>query len=313
MSMDRAAAGSAGPFGTGPTVTVGTCDGIHLGHSSVLGFVADRARENGSRSILVTFEPHPLSVVRPQSAPGLLTTGREKREALAATGIDIVVFLAFTRSLSLYSPRRFIEEILVGKLGARTVVVGYDHGFGRDRSGDAATLRRAGREFGFEVALVPPLSVGGSPVSSSRVRRAVAAGLLEEAAELLGRPYSISGRVVRGDGRGRSLGFPTANLRVAPEKLLPPPGVYAVRAWLRAGSFAGALHLGPRPTFTESAPSVEVHLIDYPGSTFYGEIVSVDLLEMLRPVKTFSNTRSLAEAIRADVGRARKIWARSAS
>ena len=163
--------------------------------------------------MLVTFEPHPLSVVRPEHAPRLLTTGAEKKEVLATTGIGAAVFMAFTPTLSRYSPRRFIKEVLVGRLAARELIVGHDHGFGRDRSGDTNTLRRAGAELGFNVRTVPPLSIGGSPISSSRIRRAVGRGDLVEVEECLGRPYVLSGPVVPGEGRGAGHGIPDGQLR----------------------------------------------------------------------------------------------------
>ena len=289
------------PDRRGTIVTVGTCDGVHRGHREVLELTARRAAKSRRRSVLLTFEPHPLSVVSPEYAPELLTTGEEKREVLATTGVGNAVFMSFTRALSRYSPRRFVEEVLVGRLAAREIIVGHDHGFGRNRSGDAQTLRRVGAELGFEVRVVPPLSVGGSPVSSSRIRRAIARGELTEAAECLGRPYVLTGRVIRGEGRGARIGFPTANLDVPPDKLLPPAGIYAVQATLPDGRFAGALHTGPRPTFPGASASVEVHLMDYPGDPLLGERLRLDLMGFVRPIEAFPDAEHLAEAITRDV------------
>jgi len=290
-------------------VTVGTFDGVHRGHWAVLQEIRRRAKAAGRRSVLVTFDPHPLRIVRPQHAPLLLTTPVEKKEILAESGLDYAVFISFTERLSRYEPRRFVEEILVQRLGVEELVIGYDHGFGRDRSGDAQTLRDIGAELGFAVDVVAPIETDGEPVSSSRIRRAVSQGRMEEARACLGRPYSVRGVVVRGDGRGRHLGFPTANLQVdQADKLIPAPGIYAVRGVLRSGTHAGALHLGPRPTFQGSPPTVELHLLDFDGD-LYGAKVRVDFVARLRDVRPFDSAASLVEQMREDVEKAREILA----
>ena len=293
--------------GRGTVVTVGTFDGIHRGHWAVLQEIRERARETGRRSVLLTFHPHPLRIVRPEHAPSLLTTPVEKKEILAETGLDYAVFLSFTPTLSRYEPERFVREILVERLGVRELVIGYDHGFGRGRSGDVDTLRNLGGELGFEVDVVEAVTAGEDAVSSTGIRDAVSAGSMEEATRKLGRPYSIRGVVVRGEGRGRNLGFPTANLRVADgDKLIPPAGVYAVRGVLRSGTHDGALHIGPRPTFRGSPPSVELHLVDFEGD-LYGEVVRVDFVRYLRPVRPFETARALVEQMEEDVARARAV------
>ncbi|MSR23284.1 MAG: bifunctional riboflavin kinase/FAD synthetase [Gemmatimonadetes bacterium] len=293
--------------GKGTVVTVGTFDGVHRGHWAVLERIRARAAETSSRTVLVTFHPHPLRIVRPEVAPRLLTTPVEKKEILAESGLDFAVFLQFTHALSYYSPRRFVEEILVGRLGVGELVIGYDHGFGRGRSGDVDTLVEIGSELGFKVEVVGPVDMGEGPVSSTRIRDAVSAGEMELARAGLGRPYSLRGIVVRGDGRGRTLGFPTANLQVgSPDKLLPPPGIYAVRGVLRSGTFPGALHLGPRPTFQGSAPSIELHLLDFDRDV-YGEEVRVDIIKFLRPVVPFESAEALVRQMRLDLGRAREV------
>lgn len=294
------------PSDRGAVATVGTFDGIHRGHWEVLQKIRARADATDRRSVLVTFDPHPLRVLRPEKAPKLLTTPVEKKEILAESGLQYAVFLSFTEALSRYEPKRFVEEILLARLGVEELVIGYDHGFGRDRSGDPDTLVRIGRELGFGVDVVPPVSSGGEPVSSSRIREAISHGHVEEAASSLGRPYSVRGVVVRGEGRGRHLGFPTANLAVADgEKLVPPPGIYAVRGVLRSGTEAGALHLGPRPTFIGSPPSIELHLLDF-DRDIYGEEVRVDFVRYLRPVRPFASVAALVDQMREDVEAARR-------
>jgi riboflavin kinase / FMN adenylyltransferase len=290
--------------GRGTVVTVGTFDGVHRGHRAVLDEIVRRARGSNRRSVLVTFEPHPLRIVRPEAAPPLLTSAAEKKEALAATGLDCVVFLSFTPELARLGPVEFVEDVLLQRIGVQELVIGYDHGFGRDRSGGVDLLRVAGERHGFAVDVVGPVAAGGEAISSSRIRRALEAGDLEGAAEGLGRPPSLRGRVERGAGRGRTLNFPTANLALDdPHKLLPPPGVYGVRVWTRKGGamgVRGALHLGPRPTFPGAPPSVEVHLLDWEAD-LYGEFLRVDLLHPVRPIRPFPSVEELVAQIRQDV------------
>jgi riboflavin kinase/FMN adenylyltransferase len=293
------------PRDRGTVVTVGTFDGVHLGHWSVLQEIARRAAATGRRSALVTFDPHPLRIIRPEHAPPLLTTPLEKKEILAESGLQYAVFLPFTQELSRYEPRRFVEEVLVGRLRVEELVIGYDHGFGRGRSGDSDTLVRIGAELGFGVDVVPPVSVGGAPVSSSRIRTALQQHDMREATICLGRPYSVRGIVVRGEGRGRGLGFPTANLHVGDgDKLIPPQGIYAVRAVLRTGAHLGALHLGPRPTFQGSPPTIELHVLDF-DRDIYGAEVRVDFVQYLREIRPFSTLAALVDQMREDVEAAR--------
>lgn len=291
--------------GRGTVVTVGTFDGVHRGHWAVLQEIRRRAVESDCRAILVTFHPHPLKIVRPERAPLLLTTPVEKKEILAETGLDYAVFLSFNPLLASYSPRRFVEEILLDRLGMIELVIGYDHGFGQGRSGDVDTLRRIGDELGFMVDVVSPIRAGETPVSSTRIRKALLDGNVEEARVALGRPYCVRGLVVRGDGRGRKLGFPTANLFVPVNgKLIPPPGVYAVRGCLKRGVFDGAIHIGPRPTFTGSRPTIELHLLDF-SADIYGEEVKVEFIRHLREVRPFASAAALVEQLKYDVEAAR--------
>jgi riboflavin kinase/FMN adenylyltransferase len=288
-------------------MTVGTFDGLHRGHIALLHVLRSIAGEEGLPSVLVTFEPHPLYVVRPEAAPRLLTSRQEKIELLAQTGPDRVVFQRFDAALAALSPEEFVEGILVARLGLARLVIGYDHGFGRDRSGNADTLRAIGRRLGFRVDVVPPVALEGQPVSSSAIRRALSQGRVEEAAAMLGRPYAMRGRVVRGDGRGRALGFPTANLQLFDSsKLVPAAGIYAVRAHV-AGSTADALlHLGPRPTFPGATPTVEVHLLDFAGD-LYDHVLEVKLCARIRGVEEFANVSSLIRAMERDREAAREL------
>jgi riboflavin kinase/FMN adenylyltransferase len=243
--------------------------------------------------------------VRPEAAPPLLTTPAEKKEILAETGLDYAVFLSFTHVLAEYSPQRFVEEILIGRLGVQELVIGYDHGFGKGRSGDVLTLRDIGRDMRFTVDVVSPIRAGEEPVSSTRIRNALLEGDVESARRGLGRPYCLRGMVVRGEGRGQKLGFPTANLWVpANGKLIPPPGVYAVRAGLKSGVHGGAIHIGPRPTFRGSPPTIELHLLDFHGN-LYGEEIRVEFIKRLRGVHAFSSSSALVAQLRLDVDAAR--------
>lgn len=293
----------------GSTVTVGSFDGVHLGHQAVLREIAERAARTGRASLLVTFEPHPLEVVNPQAAPPLLTTGPERREFLAQTPLDYVLFLRFDRELADLTPEDFVRRVLIRRCAMRELVIGHDHGFGRGRSGDVETLRRLGAEDGFEVDVVAAVDVGDQHVSSSRIRRAVAGGDLATAARMLGRPYSVSGVVGRGERRGRLLGVPTINLaEVPPQKLLPPDGVYAVRVEWRGGRTGGMMNQGPRPTFQDGRRILEAHLFDFEGD-LYGEWVRIEWVERLRDVRRFPSVEELQRQLERDRSRALEVLA----
>ena len=290
-------------------VTVGTFDGVHRGHWSILEEIGTRAAAREGRSVLVTFDPHPLSIVLPEAAPRLLTTTNEKKAVLASSQLDYVVFLTFTSVLREYSPRRFVTEILIGGLGMSELVIGCDHGFGRGRSGDVNMLRAIGAELGFGVDVVETVHAGPTAISSSSIRRALGEGRLADANRGLGRPYSLTGTVVAGDGRGRELGFPTANLRIqGTDKLMPAEGIYACYATVPTGRAMGALHIGSRPTFPGAGPAVEVHLLDFDGE-LYGYETRLELIERLRPVAAFDSATELAEQVRVDVARVRQVLA----
>jgi riboflavin kinase/FMN adenylyltransferase len=295
--------------GRGTVVTVGTFDGVHLGHRAVLTEIALRARRANRRSLLVTFEPHPMEIVNPPAAPGLLTLAHERREFFAQCDVDVVVFLAFTRRLSQYAPEAFVR-LLLERFEMRELVIGHDHGFGRGRTGDVSLLRRLGRELGFEVDVVEQVDVGGRGVSSTLVRRAVAGGDLETAASLLGRPYSLSATVVPGARRGRQLGYPTVNLAQPDRrKLLPPDGVYAVRLEWADGGAGGMMHQGPRPTFDETDRSLEAHVFDT-DVDLYGREVKLSWIARLRDVVRFPTPAALKEQLDKDFAAARAALTR---
>jgi riboflavin kinase / FMN adenylyltransferase len=284
----------------GTVVTVGSFDGVHLGHQAVLQEIARRAEAAGRESVLVTFEPHPLEVVNPQAAPPLLTTGPERREVLAQTPLDLAYFLRFDRRVAGMSPEEFVRVVLLERCGMRELVIGHDHGFGRGRSGDVETLRQLGATHGFDVDVVAPVDFGDQHVSSSRVRRAVAGGDLASAARMLGRPYTVSGVVGHGAGRGRQIGVPTINLTdVPPQKLLPPDGIYAVEVEWRGGRAGGMMHQGPRPTFADGRRTQEANLFDFEGD-LYGEWVRITWVKRLRDIERFASVEQLQEQMERD-------------
>jgi riboflavin kinase/FMN adenylyltransferase len=294
----------------GTAVTIGAFDGVHLGHQALLRLVRERGRARGLSTALVTFDRHPALVVRPESAPKLLTTLEQKLELLAATGlVDEAVVLTFDEERRNEPAEEFVKEVLVDCLGARLVVVGADFHFGRDRRGNVELLRRMGDDLGFEVVGLDLVSDGPAVYSSTLVRQRLAEGAVEQAAELLGRPHEVRGRVVEGDGRGRELlGFATANVAVAPETCLPAPGIYA-------GTFRGAdgverpaaISLGHRPTFYEGgAPLLlEAHVLDFDGD-LYGQEAAVRFLARIRSEERFDSVPELVAAMHRDVDAVRR-------
>jgi riboflavin kinase / FMN adenylyltransferase len=302
------------PTARGTVLTVGTFDGVHRGHQRVLECIATRGREKELSSVVVTFDPHPLEIVRKEAAPPLLTLPSEKIEVIAESGINYLAIVPFTKKLQRYDAAAFVDQILRQRFHVRHLVIGHDHGFGRGRAGDVEVLRRLGETRGFTVEVIPAVDDAvGVPISSTVIRQAIAAGELERAARLLGRPYAISGRVQGGDRRGRLLGFPTINLGApSPRKLLPPEGVYAVRAQTHLGPLGGMMNLGTRPTFGDETVAIEVHLFDADGD-FYDRAVRIDVLGRLRDTKKFDGAEALVAQLREDEKQARRALTQPSS
>jgi riboflavin kinase/FMN adenylyltransferase len=294
------------PYVKSTVITVGTFDGVHRGHRDVIERLVARSHALKIPSVLVTFDPHPLQIVNPSAAPLLLTTHDEKLEVIAETGVDYMAVVPFTSRLASFSAEDFVELMLRRCFRMRELLIGYDHGFGRQRAGNVNVLRSLGERDGFRLEVVDPVSTSdGHSVSSTSIRRAIAGGDLDRAAASLGRLYSVSGRVIEGAQRGRTIGFPTLNLGPPPpRKLLPPEGVYAVRVQTPVGPVGGMMNLGPRPTFGDSATSLEAHLFDTAGN-FYGAHVRVDFVARLRETRKFASAEQLSAQLRHDEREAR--------
>jgi riboflavin kinase/FMN adenylyltransferase len=291
-------------------VTIGAYDGVHRGHQAVIGQVRKEAQQLGCQSVVVTFDKHPASVVRPASAPKLLTDLDQKLELLQQTGIDATLIVEFNRERSTEDPALFVKRVLVDTLRARVVVVGEDFHFGFNRGGNVAMLRELGKQFDFQVEPVKLIARPDGveePVSSTSIRRALAGGQVEIATNLLGRAYEMRGVVVNGDKRGRSIGFPTANVEVPNAMCLPADGVYAGRFRCDDGSVhACAINLGRRPTFFEHADHslLEAHLLDFSGD-LYGQKVSVTFEHFLRSERKFDGLDAIKTQLQLDVAAAR--------
>lgn len=301
----------------GSAVTIGAYDGVHLGHRQVIAEVRERANRLGLSTAVVTFDRHPATIVRPETAPLQLTDLEQKLELLGDTGVDHVVVIAFDESRSHEPAEDFVEEVLVGCLRARLVVVGQDFHFGYRRSGNIALLSRMGQEHGFEVVGLDLVDEAGEPrsgeaVSSTRIRTLLAEGRVSEAARLLGRPHEVRGEVQRGDGRGGAeLGYPTANVVVPQDILLPADGIYAGQFERPDGAvYDAAISLGRRPTFYEYADSslLEAYLLEFSGD-LYGERVKVRFVSRLRGEERFDSTEALATQMAKDVEATREVLA----
>ena len=291
-------------------LTIGMYDGVHLGHRTVISQVRSRAAELGARSVVVTFDRHPMSIVRPESVPPLLTTLDQKLELLAGTGVDATVVVSFSEEQSHETAVGFVERVIVGALRAQTVIVGSDFHFGHMRQGNVTLLREMGERHGFSaepVRLVPRADGVDEPVSSTAIRRALAGGEVDTANRMLGRPHEVRGTVVDGDKRGRTIGFPTANVAVPQGMCIPADGVYAAVYRRPDGSeHPCAVNIGRRPTFYKDAPHslIEAHLLDFSGD-IYGEEAAVQFLAFLRSEKAFGGIEELKSQLVLDIEHAR--------
>jgi riboflavin kinase/FMN adenylyltransferase len=295
------AAGFLGPS----HMTMGTFDGVHRGHQALLKALISGARVAGAASVVITYEPHPRCVLDPDHCPANLTTLDEKTWLLDQLGVDQLVVIPFTPQVAALSPAAFMQRLLRG-IQIRHVILGENHRFGHGQRGDSAFLRRLGARHGFTVEVVPTLARGREPISSSRIRRLVLLGQVRAAAQLLGRDYFIRSTVEHGLKRGRELGFPTANLRISANKLLPATGIYAVRVDVEDRTYAGALSVGFRPTFGANSLTVEVFILDFDGD-LYDRLLTVWFVQRLRGEKRFASVPALVQQMARDVDNARRI------
>jgi riboflavin kinase/FMN adenylyltransferase len=283
-------------------ITVGTFDGIHLAHQNVISEVAKHAHSRQGKGVIVTFEPHPQEVIRNRSdAVRLLTTLDERIELFQVSAIDLVVVLEFTDEFAKLTAAEFLKNIIVDKIGLSEIVVGYDHAFGRDRAGNLRLIREIGSQYGFEVTLVPPYSLNGTVVSSTKIRRALSEGSVDFAGNMLGRPYLLTGRVVHGDGRGKILGFPTANIEPASmKKLVPKNGVYFVSLSVLGKEYYGMCNIGTRPTFrTDHQLAIEVHIFDV-TMDLYEQVVELRFHKRIRDENKFASIGKMKDQLGED-------------
>ena len=290
-------------------VTTGTFDGVHPGHRSILERLNKRAGEIGGESVLITFDPHPRTVIHPDSANlKLLNTQAEKEALLAETGLDHLIVIPFTKAFSQITAEEYIRSVLVEKIGVEKLVIGYDHRFGHGRGGSFRELKEMSPSLGFEVEEIPALEIEGVAVSSTKIRQALMAGDVKKAAEKLGYLYAVSGLVVKGDQIGRSLGFPTANLQVNDlQKLVPADGIYAVWVDTDRSTHKGMLHIGPRRTLNSDEKRIEVNLFDF-SDDLYGNIIRLRFIDRLRGEEKFNSQADLTEQMKNDKLQTERIF-----
>jgi riboflavin kinase/FMN adenylyltransferase len=287
-------------------LTLGNFDGVHRGHQAIISEAHARAAVTGGQVVALTFHPHPLAVLAPDRAPGMIRSLHDRLADLRAAGVAVTVAQRFTRAFASLEPDQFVERFLLPSLELTHVVVGYNVTFGQGRRGTVDTLAELGARHGFAVDTVGSVQVGDVVVSSSRIRAALVAGDVVGAQALLGSPYRLRGRVVTGEQRGRTLGFPTANLHVPPRVLVPAHGVYATRVHVGGRAHDGVVNIGVRPTFGELRRTIEAHLLDWSGD-LYGRWVELEFVAHLRGERRFDGVEALRAAIAADVVSARRV------
>ena len=301
--------GLAGMDPAPSVVTIGVFDGVHRGHRTIIGTAVRAASEAGLRTVAVTFDPHPSAVVRPEAVPPLLQPVDERITLLADTGVDVVLVLPFTRDLAALTPEAFVRRVLAGVLRTRHVVVGENFRFGNRAAGDVAMLAALGEDHGFGTEAVPLLALDGDAISSTQVREHLEGGDVAWAAAALGRPWTYTGEVVRGDGRGRTIGIPTANVVAPADVLRPGGGVYAARAEHAGDTWDAVVNVGTRPTFDGTTATVEAHLLDASEEPedldLYGQRLRLAFRARLRDERRFDGPDELVAQIRADIDAAR--------
>ncbi|MPZ97739.1 MAG: bifunctional riboflavin kinase/FAD synthetase [Dehalococcoidia bacterium] len=288
-------------------ISIGVFDGVHLGHRMLVGRLLEEARARGLGAGIVTFHPHPITVVRPDVSFSYLESLEQRVELLRDLGVDFVSVLQFTSEVQQVSAADF-TRLIVEEAGMRALVVGETFTLGRGREGTAARLAEIGEEQGFDVVPIAELDDDAERVSSTRIREALAAGRMEQVATLLGRPFSLRGPVLHGDERGRTIGFPTLNIGVSADRALPPNGVYVTRATIDGRGFEACTNIGTRPTFEGSERRVETHLLDFEGD-LYGHIAKVDLLQRIRDEMKFNGVDELVARINRDLSATREWFA----
>ena len=299
---------------TNPVLTIGNFDGVHRGHQALFRKVTEWARRINGESVVMTFNPHPANVLFPGKGPVFITPHERRLELIGDCGIDVTIVVPFSTEFAMISAHDFVKDLLVQTIGAKAIVVGYDYRFGYGREGNIDLLKRLGKEYGFEVETVSGIQLGGTMVSSTAIREFIRDGELQEACKLLGRPYEITGSVVKGRERGgRLLGFPTANISIASCcQAAPKLGVYAVEVEVAGKKYGGAANLGYNPTFGDTELSLEAHIFDF-NENLYGKTITVRFLDRLRDEKKFSGPEELIVQIRKDVQRAKEILAERSS
>jgi riboflavin kinase/FMN adenylyltransferase len=290
---------------TGGAVAIGNFDGVHRGHARLVERLVAQARQVGGPAIVFTFDPHPLAILKPEWLPTPMTRSERKAELLGRLGVDAVIAYPTDRELLNLTPQQFFDLIARERLRAKVIVEGPNFHFGKDRAGTVEVLHGLCANAAVTLEIVEPVAIDGELISSSRVRNLIQNGAVGQANQLLTQPYRLSGIVGRGAERGRTIGFPTANLQRS-ETVLPKLGVYAGRAWVENQAYAAAINIGPNPTFGENAVKIEVHLIDFSGN-LYDQLLAVDLLDRLRDIQSFSNVQALIDQLRLDVGEAREL------
>lgn len=282
-------------------VTIGTFDGVHIGHQQIISSLKESARHLGGETVILTFFPHPRMILHPEDQElKLITTINEKTDLLEKAGIDHLIITPFTRDFSNLSPEDYVKNILVDKIGVRKIIIGYDHRFGKNREGGIEDLQKLAPLYGFEVEVIPEQDIRQVAVSSSKIRQALLSGDVKTAHEFLGHPFCLHGKVIKGDQIGRKIGYPTANLFVEESyKLIPSDGIYAVKVWIDGKEFGGMAYIGHRPTINGMSRNIEVNIFDF-DADIYGQTIGMEFLHYLRGDQKFNSLDELSQQLALD-------------